>query len=487
MVSQREAALELQRRRAARTNLLDFTRYTFPEFEVNWHHRLICSYFDRVVSGEIKRLMVFSPPRHGKSQLLSRQLPAYWFGHYPDAQIIAGSYSADLAGRFNRDVQRIIDLPEYARLFPKTRLNRHSVRDNVTGGYLRNSDIFEVVGRRGTYRGAGVGVGITGMGFNLGILDDVIKDDSEANSQAYRNRLWGWYRSTFYTRQEKDAAIVFTITRWHEDDIAGRILEMAKNEPDADQWEILTLPAIAEHPIADYDPREIGEPLWEGKFDRKALRTIKAVAGEYRWGALYQQRPKAPDGNRIKRPWLKIVDASPAARHVKRTRYWDKGGTQDGGAYTAGVLLLEYEGITYIEDVVRGQWSAGEREAVIKQTAIMDAERFGSKMAVTIWIEQEPGSGGKESAENTIRNLSGFVIKADRPSGDKDTRLEPFAAQAEAGNVRLVKGQWNYGYIEELVAIPNGKYRDQADATAGAFNKQHDGAGYGVIGTAKVW
>jgi predicted phage terminase large subunit-like protein len=433
--------------------------------------------------------MVFAPPRYGKSELLSRRLPAYFLGHNPDACIIAGSYSADLASRFNRDVQRIIDRPEYARLFPQTRLNGRSVRDNVVGAYLRNSDIFEVVGRKGVYRGAGVGVGITGMGFDLGILDDVIKDDAEANSLAYRNRLWDWYRSTFYTRQEKDAAIVLTLTRWHEDDIAGRLLKLAEDEPDADQWTVISIPAIAEHPIADYDPRQEGELLWENKFDAKTVRTIQTVAGAYRWNALYQQRPKAPEGNKIKRSWLPIVPAAPAeARKVKRTRYWDKGGTQDGGAYTAGVLLFEHEGMTYIEDVVRGQWSAGEREAVIKQTAELDAQRYKSKTAVSIYVEQEPGSGGKESADNTVKNLKGFKVYKDRPSGDKDTRLEPFAAQAEAGNVRLLQGQWNYSYIEEMVTIPFGKYRDQGDATAGAFNKHSEmsQAGMGLIGTAKV-
>lgn len=408
------------------------------------------------------------------SQLLSRQLPAYYLGRNPNGRIIAGSYNSDLAALFNRDVQRIIDSPEYGKIFPATSLYGKNVRSDAKGMYIRNSDAFEIVGHGGSYRGAGVGVGITGRGYDLGIVDDPIKDAKEANSITYRNNLEEWYQATFLTRQQKNSAIVLTLTRWHEDDLAGRILALAKNNADADQWVVLNLPAIAEQPIPDYDPRQIDGPLWLDEFDSAFLRSQRASVGTYFWNALYQQRPKAPEGNRIKRVWLPIVPIAPAeARKAKRTRYWDKGGTQDGGAYTAGVLLFEWDGITYIEDVVRGQWSAGEREATIKQTAELDAQRYG-KTNVSIYIEQEPGSGGKESAEATIKNLKGFKIYKDRPSGDKDTRIDPFAVQAEAGNVRLIEGAWNYAYIEEMVAIPNSKYRDQGDATSGAFNKHQE-------------
>jgi predicted phage terminase large subunit-like protein len=162
--------------------------------------------------------------------------------------------------------------------------------------------------------------------------------------------------------------------------------------------------------------------------------------------------------------------------HAKRIRYWDKGGTDNAGAYTAGVLMAYYEGILYVEDVVREQMSAGRREKVIRQTAELDAQHYG-KSGVHVYVEQEPGSGGKESAENTIRNLAGFVVYADRPTGNKDTRMEPFAAQAEAGNVRLKRGHWNQAFIEEAVTVPNSTYRDQIDAASGAVNRLFDGTG----------
>ncbi len=235
------------RRRKARRSLLEFTRYTKPDYEVSWHHRLICQRLDALLRGEIRRLMVFAPPRHGKSELISRRLPAYYLGRDPDASIIACSYSAELAARMNRDVQRIIDDPAYARLFPATRLWSSQVRTVAKPGtWLRNSDLFEIVNHRGVYRAAGVGGGITGMGATLGIIDDPIKNEEEAYSATVRRNVLDWYKSTFYTRLEKDSRIVLIMTRWHRGDLAGALLEEAAATPDADQWEVLSFPALAQ-------------------------------------------------------------------------------------------------------------------------------------------------------------------------------------------------------------------------------------------------
>ena len=148
----------------ARRSLLDFTTYTMSEFDSSWHHSLIAEKLEKFARGEIKRLMVFCPPRHGKSELASRRLPAYIFGINPNAQIISASYGADLASRMNRDVQRIIDSPEYRKVFPESRLWEKNIRAVADGSYLRNSETFEIVNKKGVYRCAGVGGAITGMG-----------------------------------------------------------------------------------------------------------------------------------------------------------------------------------------------------------------------------------------------------------------------------------------------------------------------------------
>jgi len=184
--------------------------------------------------------MVFMPPRHGKSELVSRRFPAFALGRDPNTRIIACSYGATLAARLNRDIQRIIDTPGYLSLFPSTRLYGENVRTRAQGTYLRNSDIFEIVGHAGFCASAGVGGAITGMGFDIGIIDDPIKNQEEAESITYRNMVWEWYGSTFYTRAEKDAIILLTMTRWHQDDLAGRLL----NDAGGDKWTVLSFPAL---------------------------------------------------------------------------------------------------------------------------------------------------------------------------------------------------------------------------------------------------
>jgi predicted phage terminase large subunit-like protein len=452
--------------------LLDFTLYTKPDYEVNWHHAVVCEALDRFVAGEIRRLMLFMPPQNGKSELVSRRLPAYILGRNPDAKLIACSYSADLASQMNRDVQRIIDAPEYARVFPETTLFGSNVRSSSKGSYLRNSDIFEIVGREGRYKGAGVGGPITGFGFDIGIIDDPTKNREEADSEVYRERLWEWYTSTFYSRMRKGAlsSILITLTRWHEDGIEARLLKLAEENEDADQWEVISLPAIAEEP-APPDIRKEGEPLWPTRFPLAFLRAVQAQ-NPYDFAALYQQRPAPREGNLFKWAWFEdnFVDAVPA--DASFIRYWDNAGTEGGGAYTAGVLIARKGPRFYIVDVVRGQWSAQERRAQKRATAISDREKYGH---VTIWGEQEPGSGGKEQADIETQYLVGFDAHAERVTGDKYTRALPLAAQCEAGNVYILrdteKKRWNQDYLREMTSFPSGKYKDQVDGSSGGFNK----------------
>ena len=172
-----------------------------------------------------------------------------------------------------------------------------------------------------------------------------------------------------------------------------------------------------------------------------------------------------PEGVMFEREWFKVVEHGPEAKAL-RIRYWDKAATEGGGARSVGVLLAKTtDGLFYVEDVVCGQWSALKREQIMRKTAEGDGRR------VQIWLEQEPGSGGKESAEASIRNLAGFVVHAERPTGEKAARAHPLAAQCEAGNVHLVHGAWNQEYLEELCSFPLGSYADRVDASSGAFNK----------------
>lgn len=468
----RAVALEMAKRaHPARQSLIAFTQHTYTAYRPEKMHELIGTTLDKVVAGEIKRLMIFAPPQHGKSELVSVRLPAYWLGKRPNSPVILTSYAASLAESKSRQARAIVESPEYRELFPAIKLQSDS----------RSVARWELQGYRGGLLATGVGGPVTGNGGLLGIIDDPFENWEQAQSTTIRNKTWEWYRTTFRTRIWEGGAIVLIMTRWHNDDLAGRILQ-----DQGDQWEVLRLPALAEtqgdrdknnaylglrSQVGNADPlgREPDQPLAPKRYSAKELGALKRDVGSLAWAAEYQGVPRPLEGSRIKREWLPIVEAAPALGVL--VRYWDKAGSEaDGACWTAGVLtLVTKEGETYILDVVRGRWTAAKREAVIKQTAQLDAEKFGN--VVRIYVEQEPGSGGMESAESTIRNLVGYRVEADRPSGNKDVRIEPFAAQAEAGNIHLLRGAWNGAYIEELCALPNSEYRDQADATAGAFNK----------------
>lgn len=458
---------------AARASLIGFTEYTYSQYKADPFHRLVGETLDQVVARKLRKVMIFAPPQHGKSELVSVRLPPYWLGNHPDIPVIISGYGADLVYSKSRQARQIVASEEYQRLYPTIRLADDSQAVNLWSLAQPN---------RGKLLAAGVGGPITGNGAGLAVIDDPIKNWQEAQSETIRETVWQWWRTVLRTRLWEGGSIVLLMTRWHEDDLAGRLLA-----EQGDEWHVLRLPAVAEpievrtannkymHLPDTPDPlgRQPGEPLAPHRFSAAELAGIESDVGSLVWGAMYQQVPRPADGNRFKRAWFtQLVDAAPF-RVRRRVRYWDKAGTQGGdGAATAGVLISWGEdNLFYLEDSVQGWYSSAEREKVIKATAEADARRYGGPGAVEIWVEQEPGSGGKESAESTIANLAGYVIRADRPSGDKDTRLHPFAVQCEVGNVRVVRGAWNQNYIEEIIAIPNGKRRDQGDASAGAFNK----------------
>lgn len=483
-ITRQEAAAELLRRRRARNDLLRFTKYTFSTYQADPFHGLLASTLDQVVSGALSRLMVFAPPQHGKSELVSKRLPAFWLGKRPDDPVILASYGASLAERSSRAARDIVESQEYRALFG----DLATIDLEVPIETRRDSRAVQFWGLNG-YRGAmlavGVGGPVTGQGAMLGIIDDPFENWEQAQSPTYRDRVWEWWRGTFRTRILEGGAVVLIMTRWHEDDLAGRLLQ-----DQGERWHVLRLPALAESqeerdkrnermglPTGQPDPlgRKAGAPLAPSRFSRKAMLETKGDVGALVWAGEYQGAPTLPEGNRFKREWFQIVDGAPA--RAQRVRYWDKAATEGGGAYSSGVLLARARGETYVEDVARGQWSTGNRRDVMLQTAQLDRQRYGH---VLTYIEQEPGSSGKDSVNDEIRMLAGFAVYPDRPTGDKDIRLEPFAAQAEARNVILVRGSWNGAYIEELCAIPNGTYRDQADATAGAFNKLTAGSDWSV-------
>jgi predicted phage terminase large subunit-like protein len=450
--SRARASAELERRRRDRARLPfgDWLRMATPSYTWDVPHLLhIQAVLDRVTRGELKRVMLFLPPRHGKSEQVTVRYPVWRMMREPTMNVIVAAYNQSLAESFSRKSRSL------AREYLSLNDDRKAANEWMTD-------------EGGTFRAVGVGGGVTGRGSSLLLLDDPVKSREEANSAAYRDRVWNWYRDDLYTRLEPDAQMIVIQTRWHENDLAGRILE----SEDAASWHVVNLPALAEDD--DALGRKPGAALWPERFDEDDLERIRTVLGTPSFTALYQQRPTALEGGMFKRDWFEMVNIAPRA--ANRVRYWDKAATLDDGDYTCGVLMArDGAGTFYVEDVVRGRWSTLERERIIRQTAEMDKATYTGFGGVAIWMEQEPGSGGKESAEATVRALAGHSVYAERVQGDKATRAEPLAAQCEARNVKLVAGPWNAAYLDELTMFPNGRHDDQVDATTGAFARLASG------------
>ena len=279
-----------QLRDEGKEEFLAFTRYTKEDYLVNWHHRILCKKLNDFAYGRIKRMMVFMPPQHGKSELTSRRLPAFMLGLNPNLRIALCAYNSTFASKFNRQVQRIMTEVTYNEVFPETRLNSKNVATDSKGAYLRNSEQFEVVGKNGSFLSVGVGGGITGNPVDIALIDDPIKGAEEAGSQTYREKVWEWYTTELETRLHNNSQILITLTRWNVDDIAGRILENSKL-PNSRDWEVVVFPRIKVDNSNPDDPREIGEALWPEVHSMQSALEARQ-RNPVKFEALQQQDPR---------------------------------------------------------------------------------------------------------------------------------------------------------------------------------------------------
>lgn len=471
---------EYNRRIAATNSLKDFTLFTKPNYYLNWHHELIFKKLDQFIAGEIKRLIICMPPQNGKSEAVSRRLPAYLFGKKPDCKIISCSYSADLAQRMNRDVQRIIDTPEYSTLFPDSYLNESNVRSDAHGSYMRNSDIFEIVGHEGVYRSCGIGGGITGMSMDYGIVDDYLKNREEAESPTIRNKIYEWYTDVLGTREQGDSSILITATRWHEDDLIGRLLDKASKDPDADQWEVINLPAMSEEVRPEYDMRTgPDQPLWPWKYSLKWLQKRKANVPVYTWLSLYQQRPSAAAGNLVKYEHFKScsLDVSTCNSHTLNNALLI---LSDGSKYTLGQCRIfqtcdpaastktsaDYFALgTWIQtpkndlalvDLVHTRLETPDQVSLFR-------EQYARWHPVTQWVATR---GLGIGLYQTLRT-EGLPVNEIQEDTDKVSRFIPAATKITTGTFYFLDTlPYRSEYIAELLGFPNAAHDDMVDITS---------------------
>ena len=442
------------RKARARKNFTNFVAYTFKNYEFNWHHLVICELLQKVANGEIRRLIINTPPRHGKTELASIRLPAWYLGTNPGKKVLAASYGAALAEKNSRAIQCMHKTDSYRSLFPQATPGKDQ---------LCNLQTFETPSG-GEYNCTGVGGPCTGMGGDLLILDDPIKNYEESCSDPVLNKQWEWFVSTFLTRMQKDGAVVIILTRWTHKDIVGKLLEKS-----SDDWLVVNLPAIStkDSIASEYDHRdEEGIALWPSRYDTKHLDEVKTLSrGTTIFEALYQGNPTPDTGLFIDADKINIVPA-PLDDIVDKIRYWDRAASFGRGDYTVGALLgKDLQNRTYILDVVRERLEPDGVEQLIVSTARADGDD------VRIGIERDPAAAGKFEADFYVRRLAGYnVEQCPIPSQmGKITRARPFASQVKAGHVYMIDAPWNYDTLNELRAFPKGANDDQVDAIDGAF------------------
>lgn len=432
-------------RERARDSLLDFTRWMFrarknARWELGAHHYKLATALTKVYSGETKRLIINIPPRYSKTEFVVNFI-AWTIGQYPDCEFIYSSYSGRLAAKSSWDCRSIIQHPEYAALFPAVKLrDDSSAKDEwrTTAGGL-----VYAVGAGGTITGYGAGKMRKGFGGSI-IIDDPHKAD-EATSDVMRENVWDWFQGTMESRTNSpDTPIIVIMQRLHMDDLVGRLLRGDNGE----EWEILCLPAIK----AD------GEALWPFKHTRERLFAMRE-ASPYNFSGQYMQQPIPDGGALFNASRIKIEEVAPAG--LQMCRGWDAGATEGGGDPTVGALLgRDSSGIFWILDIARKQ--TGEPRAFAKQTAGMDG------FSVPISWPQDPGQAGKDQAQSMVRDFAGWSFTTSPETGAKRTRWEPFAAQVNGGNVRMVRAAWNRVLIDEM-ETDGQVHDDQLDALARAF------------------
>lgn len=438
----------------ARKGLSYFTLHTKPDYLLGWVHKEICDELDRflqdVADKKSPRLIITMPPRSGKSELVSRRFPAFALGRNPDLQIIATSYSSDLSQRFNRDVQRVIDDEQYFELFPKTKLNNSRVRTDSRGSYIRTSDLFEIVGHAGAYRSCGVGGGITGQGADILIIDDPIKDRAQAGSKTIRDSIWDWYTSTAYTRLSPGGGVIVMATRWHTDDLIGRLIQRMG---EGDTFRIVNYPAIAEH---DELHRKAGEALHPERYPLSTLLQIKKTIGSRDWEALYQQHPVPDGGALFKVEWFRRWTASSLPPEFDHTLMsWDMTFKDSKNSdYVVGQVWGKKGPNFYLLDQVRGQWDFVKTKEMVRVLA--------QKWPRVVRKLVEDKANGSAVISELKSTVSGFVPIT--PTESKEARASSVTPYFEAGNVFIPEDSaapWVPHYVSELLEFPAGSHDDQ--------------------------
>ena len=417
-----------------------------PTYQDADHLIALAEALEAIESGELKRLIVIVPPRHGKSELISLRFPCWYMGKHPEDYIVQSGYAESIALTHSRKARDIFISPAVSKLFPQVRYRPETPGQEVIVPERQAAHEWGTK-QGGSYYAVGIGGGLTGRGFNVGIIDDPVKDAEEADSATYRQRAWDWYTMVFRTRAEPDAAIIVVMTRWHQMDLVGRLLKQAKENPAADQWKVLHFPAIRE-----------GKALWPARYPLPALEKLRA-SDDRSFESLYQGNPTVAEGQIIKREWWQYYKERPQFEriiHSWDTAFKDKTLADYSVCTVWGEALNGY----YLLYVWRGKVEFPE----LKLAAIALNDR--DKPAAVLVEDAASGQSLVQELERNTR-IPVLPVKVDK---NKVARANSSTPLIKAGKVFLPENApWLFDYIEELSAFPNGEYDDQVDSTTQAL------------------
>lgn len=506
-ITPQEAQAERAKRVLARRHLIDYSMYVAPWYVPALHHRylaakleLVKRYVETKGLEGIGRLMIMEPAQYGKTEQASRLFPSWVLGDLPDSRIILTSYGADLATENSRYTRNYVGSDRYQKVFPGVQLDPDS--RSIVSWNLKDS--------RGSVFAAGVGGGITGRPANLVVIDDPFKSREDAESEVYRRKVMSWYRSVIYPRvaNTPGAAIIIMHTRWDQEDLAGQLLTQMVSDGEADQWDIVFLPALAlafdqyaktpeEYrenllrgiyiPMAtDGDPlgRQPGEPLWPERSDAKKLANTRANMMDYDFEAIFQQMPRMAVGEFFDDKDFKIVERKEAPEDLQWYRYCDLalGETKQSDNNSAiAVAIDERTGDLYLRDRIKER-VLEEFLAQIRTSMLSDLERN------TEWgIEDVVFQKLVVKQFLKDRSLVNVRIRGVKPLGDKVERARPWQLRAKQGHVKLIRGDWNLDFIREATSFPKGRRDDDVDTVSGGVQMiAEDGGDQKTVTSAPV-
>ena len=410
---------------------------TNNQYMVPPHLKLLNDKLLEVAEGNLKRLMVFMPPRHGKSTIISHYFPAWYLAHHPNDRVILTSYEADFASSWGRRVRNCIKEHQ-------TTLGI-SIDENSAASYR-----FDLSHYNGGMITAGVGGAITGRGADVLVIDDPVKNAEEVNSQTLRSRTYEWYKAVAYTRLEPDGAIIIIQTRWHQNDLSGALLDEM-----SDDWEVISLPAFAES--NDVLNRDFDDPLWPERYPTSVLVEKKQVLGSYWFSALYQQRPQPPGGGLLKKEWIRYYDTLPD--DLVMYTGWDLAiSTKESADYTASctVGVDQGNGDVYVLGWTRDRLDFPSQVRKVGEQANL----YGPAL---IGLES---TAYQAALFQQLKESTTLPIKEVKPFRDKVTRIQTAFVAFENGKVFLPREHPVLdAFLEEYVYFPTGRWDDLLDCT----------------------